>query len=62
MGSCAVCGQGPKQGISIYRTNERGVVPATWACEKHNTVVLEPDFKRLVKDLEYVLPEVSGKK
>lgn len=31
---CVICGRGPREGVSVFRINEKGV-PGLWACRQH---------------------------
>jgi hypothetical protein len=34
---CCTCGRGPKDGVTVYRENLPGEMPAVWACRVHRT-------------------------
>ena len=53
--NCLFCNKGPRDGVSLFRVNPKGVVPAVWACAKHmkNTdSVIDPEVKKLTDILE----------
>lgn len=48
---CEVCGQGPMQGISVFRTGEKGGEPH-WRCEFHAEGMIDPETKEIVHLIE----------
>ena len=48
---CHVCGQGPEEGVSTYRQNEKGQ-PGIFACMTHTRVDVDPVVERLVAAIE----------
>lgn len=47
---CIICGQGPRNGISVYRQNPKGGM-GIWKCFIHSKPQ-EPDLVEIVKILE----------
>jgi len=57
---CEVCAKGPAQehgGVTVYRANDPGQVPAIWRCREHQTRPLECDVQRLIDALAGVPKE-----
>jgi len=48
---CHVCGEGPQDGITVYRQNEKGM-PAIWACVLHRKAPVDPGTQEIVDILE----------
>ncbi len=49
--TCEVCGDGPKQGITLYRQNEKGV-PGIWRCIIHTQQPVDPIVGNIVTVIE----------
>lgn len=49
--NCEVCGQGPQQGITVYRQNEKGI-KGQWRCAEHSKVIPDPVVEEVVKAIE----------
>lgn len=54
---CRVCNLGPMEGVTVYRENPPGEMPAVWACKEHRTVPVDPEDQRLIDVLEGLDPE-----
>jgi len=46
---CCVCGLSVFQGASLTRVNEKGVIPAVWACFSH-TDKQKPEIIRIIEE------------
>lgn len=47
---CHVCGQGPEDGVSVFRQNAKGE-PGVFACDKHSKPT-DPATLRVVSAIE----------
>jgi len=50
---CMVCGKGMSEGVSLFRTNEKGV-PGIWACRVHMPAgkSIDPTVDKIVTIIE----------
>ena len=44
---CEICGEGPSQGVTVYRQNPLGEV-GRWRCEDHNSADVDRGVQELV--------------
>lgn len=48
---CCICRKGPREGITVYRINAKGV-PGIWACERHlkqtDAAPISPEVRAVV--------------
>ena len=49
---CQTCNLGPEDGVTVYRQNEVGELPAVWACREHRTAPVPDDVQALVDVIE----------
>jgi hypothetical protein len=54
---CEICGKGIDSGITIYRKNKPGEMPAIWRCVEHLDFVIAPDLLSLVAIIEEADPK-----
>lgn len=52
---CHVCDKGPAPehgGVTVYRQNPEGELPAVWACAEHRSAPVDSETQRIVDVLE----------
>lgn len=50
--TCEICNRGPeREGITLFRQNEKGV-PGIWRCAVHVTADVDPDVAEIVTIIE----------
>lgn len=49
---CEICGEGIADGISLYRQNKPGELPARWRCALHNEKPVDPTVQKIVDVIE----------
>lgn len=48
---CEICGRGMREGVTLIRQNEKGVI-GLWRCRLHNNVPIDPITDELTKIIE----------
>lgn len=49
--NCSKCGKSLFDGVILHRQNEKGV-DAIWACEKCNTLPIDPEVKEITEIIQ----------
>lgn len=47
---CEVCDKGPQDGVTVYRTNEKGVA-GIWRCAEHEGAT-DPETQEIIDAIE----------
>lgn len=48
---CEICGKGPAEGVSVFRTNPKGVT-GVWRCREHLETAIDPSVQQAVSVIE----------
>lgn len=51
--TCEICGQGPRNGVTIHRINRKGI-PGVWRCDAHLPPgkTIDPTVKAIQRAIE----------
>lgn len=49
---CVDCGKGPSMGVTVYRDNPLGELPAVWRCAEHRQEPVDAGVQEIVNIIE----------